>query len=588
MKNKMSLSPKTSTKLSLKKILIYSVLGGGAFSFLIYIGLTFFGVIGNPDDAIAAQVTGYNWEAMITIDNTKVSGSSNLIDFPVLVKITNSRLKSISNGGMVENINGYDIVFSDMNDDQLDHQLESYNPSTGEYIAWVRLPTISSNIDTDFKMFYGNTNIIANLSTEDIWTSNYQAVWHMNNDPTNSIPQLIDGTANTRDGSSYGAMTSSDLVVGKIGLANEFDGTNDYYKITGYKGVIGTNKRTVSMWFKSNVTSNYSHRLISWGKNQTGKKYDMRVNGGNKALRIENAGGQHYGATNINDGNWHLLTIVLPSNPTPKVKDHLLYVDGVLETVTNGGNRALNTASQKDVYIAQSNWHCCNTRGVLDEIRIINTCLSPEWIATEFENQNSPNDFYSIVFNNTPLPVELIDFNVELIDNSVKITWSTATEINNDYFTIEKAINTVNYEVVDEVVGAGNSNSIKQYSYIDDNVFEGLSYYRLKQTDFDGKFEYFPPQAINNNIEASQFKISTVKPNPFTSQFTVVIESKNAGMADFILSGMNGKRIHDIQIELNEGRTEYNYIDGNKLTSGTYLLNIKKNDIVTTVKIIKK
>jgi hypothetical protein len=93
-------------------------------------------------------------------------------------------------------------------------------------------------------------------------------------------------------------------------------------------------------------------------------------------------------------------------------------------------------------------------------------------------------------------PVELIYFRTAVIGSSVELTWATASELNNDFFTIERSSNGVNYQVLNEVTGAGNSDEVLNYKYTDDLPLPGLSYYRLKQTDYDGQFEYFNAKSV--------------------------------------------------------------------------------------------
>ena len=125
----------------------------------------------------------------------------------------------------------------------------------------------------------------------------------------------------------------------------------------------------------------------------------------------------------------------------------------------------------------------------------------------------------------TPLPVSLLSFHAEVKHPQVEITWATATELNNDFFTLERSQDGVNFEVLAFVYGAGNSNQQINYKYIDSAPFKGVSYYRLKQTDFDGKFEYFRPVAVNvsggNSAEIKVF------PNPGNGVFYVELNSEN-------------------------------------------------------------
>jgi len=98
-----------------------------------------------------------------------------------------------------------------------------------------------------------------------------------------------------------------------------------------------------------------------------------------------------------------------------------------------------------------------------------------------------------------PLPIELLYFTGKLNSNSVFLEWTTSSEINNDYFTIEKSSDAYNWEKVSNIKGNGNSNNYKYYSEIDNNPYLGTSYYRLKQTDFDGKYTYSKIIAVSNN-----------------------------------------------------------------------------------------
>jgi len=124
------------------------------------------------------------------------------------------------------------------------------------------------------------------------------------------------------------------------------------------------------------------------------------------------------------------------------------------------------------------------------------------------------------------LPIELLDFKAELVKDDVELTWVTATEINNDYFTIEKS-DGENFKQIAIIPGAGNSSSTKYYSKIDYEPFSGTSYYRLKQTDYDGKFTYSDVvsvtyQPADPGNEEDQLLIF---PNPSGGNFSVVVKN---------------------------------------------------------------
>lgn len=117
-----------------------------------------------------------------------------------------------------------------------------------------------------------------------------------------------------------------------------------------------------------------------------------------------------------------------------------------------------------------------------------------------------------------PLPIQLINFNATLNSNqSVLLLWQTLTEINNDYFTIERSRDIITWEEVEKIDGAGNSTTLLQYSTTDNTPYLNVSYYRLKQTDFNGQYSY--SDAIPVNIDPLG-KLN-VYPNPTTEKITI-------------------------------------------------------------------
>ncbi len=113
-----------------------------------------------------------------------------------------------------------------------------------------------------------------------------------------------------------------------------------------------------------------------------------------------------------------------------------------------------------------------------------------------------------------PLPIELFYFKSKIIDNTIKLLWATASEIDFDYFTVERCTDGQNFKGIREVNGHGNSSEIIEYSFVDTTPIAGISYYRLKATDFDGSIEY-------HKVISVDFKVSVIKfiiyPNPIKS-----------------------------------------------------------------------
>lgn len=143
----------------------------------------------------------------------------------------------------------------------------------------------------------------------------------------------------------------------------------------------------------------------------------------------------------------------------------------------------------------------------------------------------------------SPLPIELIYFRASLVQNHVELTWETASEKNNDYFTVEKASNPETFESLVRVEGKGTTSTRSKYSAIDTNPYIGLSYYRLKQTDFDGNTSYSKPQPIQ--YEGPEFSTLEVYPNPAVSGESFTVEVR----------GLHSETVLPIQVINAQGQT---------------------------------
>jgi hypothetical protein len=109
------------------------------------------------------------------------------------------------------------------------------------------------------------------------------------------------------------------------------------------------------------------------------------------------------------------------------------------------------------------------------------------------------------------LPIELLYFRAGMAGKGVQLSWATAAEINNDYFTIEKSQDGVTFTDLLQVDGAGNSKELLKYAATDANPYPGVTYYRLKQTDFDEKFEHSAIVAVQGSgATQAQLKVAQV------------------------------------------------------------------------------
>ena len=140
-----------------------------------------------------------------------------------------------------------------------------------------------------------------------------------------------------------------------------------------------------------------------------------------------------------------------------------------------------------------------------------------------------PSSFCPVFLNSkisvyTVLPIELGSFSVKKSGINNQIEWMTLTELNNDYFTIEKKTDTANYDLIGIQNGAGNSSECKSYLLMDCDVQNQINYYRLKETDFDGNFRYYEPVSIDNRLnEKSIIAVKNVLGSDIDSQYRGIV-----------------------------------------------------------------
>lgn len=127
----------------------------------------------------------------------------------------------------------------------------------------------------------------------------------------------------------------------------------------------------------------------------------------------------------------------------------------------------------------------------------------------------------------TVLSVKLVSFTAELAQNKVKLNWATGTETDNDYFTIERSANGTDWNEVKTVDGAGNSNSVLNYEAYDESPLTGTSYYRLKQTDFDGQKSYSDIQMVKYSPLTKGVSLYPVPNNGNTVNISGITDYKN-------------------------------------------------------------
>ncbi|MEM7102425.1 MAG: hypothetical protein AAF502_04770 [Bacteroidota bacterium] len=181
----------------------------------------------------------------------------------------------------------------------------------------------------------------------------------------------------------------------------------------------------------------------------------------------------------------------------------------------------------------------------------------------------------------SPLPIELLNFEANLENGKVLLEWVTVSEFQNDFFTIERSSDGVVFEELVRIEGAGDSNTENYYHTVDEAPFLGTSYYRLKQTDFDGEFTYSDVEVIYFRPEADLVAF----PSPIALGETLSVRIFMEGTITVELFDSQSRLIYIKSIEHNPGDRELQ-ISTSGLSPGVYLVTAKNREIVSQQRIL--
>ena len=368
----MFLSDKKTCFVFLKKTL--------TFCFVFALAINLFGIYNfNSVPKVFASgswLSGWSYRKAITISHTNV-GTSDLSDFPLLVKITTDSDMSSALA------NGNDVRFTSSDGATLlSYERESWsggNGSAATGVFWVKVPTISHTADTNIYIYYGNSGASDGQNTTDVWDSNYKGVWHLGSSLT------ADSTSNINNGTNSSVTAATD---GQIYNGGNFVSSGNI-SVTNN---ISVSNFTISTWFKSNgggawstfackEEPNYNHsggglsRNYWFGLTNTGSVGVLYSGGGNPNE------GNLFSTSTYADGNWHL------AEATYDGTNINIYVDGV-------SRASPVTASAPDTMVSNTTFgddppDADQYTGELNEIHISNISRSANWVNFEYCNEMS-------------------------------------------------------------------------------------------------------------------------------------------------------------------------------------------------------
>ncbi|MHA2384947.1 MAG: LamG-like jellyroll fold domain-containing protein [Candidatus Thorarchaeota archaeon] len=347
----------------------------------------------DPNDVIPS----FRFNKNIVIDHTKVV--SDLQNFPVLVDIWDADLHFDAHNGQV-----------------IPHEMDAFdkqgNGTHAHLLAWVNVPYLSSVEDTTLVMVYGDGDLGSQENVDGVWDTDFSAIWHLSENPSQPQwsssyadylphqPQISDVTSPRSDGTTYGSMTSSDLVSGFIGDAIDLEGGNDYIDFGTPSELSMSSGFTVEAWFYADFIDN-DYLVIKSGESNF-RGWDLSFDddpsispAGWVTFRWSSDGISlnNVGYERVDTGLWYQVVGVF--SPSEYAR---FYLNGELvgemtsgiPASVNDPNRPLRIGRRSD------SGGTSYFDGLVDEVRISAVARSDAWIRTQYVNQRSPELFMTV------------------------------------------------------------------------------------------------------------------------------------------------------------------------------------------------
>ncbi|MDP3929741.1 MAG: T9SS type A sorting domain-containing protein, partial [Bacteroidota bacterium] len=204
-----------------------------------------------------------------------------------------------------------------------------------------------------------------------------------------------------------------------------------------------------------------------------------------------------------------------------------------------------------------------------------------------FTNQCGTFTDTGTVVASSTVPVQLVDLRANKTQNDIAVIWTTASEVNNDYFEVQRSVNGRDFESIGNVKGKGTTSAKSTYRFMDAdavNMFKQNRnlYYRLKQVDFDGSFEW--SKIVSVELSSSTINQVLVAPNPNDGKFIINITTSEESQSNIRIVDVVGSEVYNNKENLLHG---INKIDINTvLPKGIYFIQIENNGQTSTQKIV--
>ena len=337
------------------------------------------------------QNTGYLYSRSITVTSTGAVASGTNLNFPMLVSSTVASWATVANGGRIKNLvnsptgiqEPADLVFATSTAcSPLNFETESYTSSTGALVDWVNVPSVSTG--TVIYACYGNSAVTKDQShPSSTWNSNYATVYHF---PTVSgALNASDSTSNASNGVINGGTQAT---VGEIdGAASTTGGAFVNVSVGSTVGIGNTN--TYSAWALATSFNSTNDNILAQGNSMW--LFTGNGSGGcNSNLTVYGSAFTCAGAPSMATGTWNMLTVTRAGTST---NGYIAYVNGVQVFATT---RSSVDATGTTLAIGNRSDQSTSWNGKIDEVNVLTSVLTPQWILTQYNNQSSPSTFYAI------------------------------------------------------------------------------------------------------------------------------------------------------------------------------------------------
>jgi len=190
---------------------------------------------------------------------------------------------------------------------------------------------------------------------------------------------------------------------------------------------------------------------------------------------------------------------------------------------------------------------------------------------------------YEVITN---LPIELIVFEAYAEQKHNLLKWTTATEENNAYFSVQRSANGQDFVEIGRINGSGTTTDEVNYEFVDTNPISSLNYYRLQQVDFDGKSSFSDIVSVERKYPEI-FDVISAGPNPNNGEIEVTILNEQSGSVDYLVTNINGKTLTQNTFVTTEGLNTFR-VNITDFPTGIYFISIKKDELNVHLKFLKR